>query len=61
MPKYSVKQLIEELQGLPEETKIVLASDEEGNDFGLLWSVEHDPDGKIVYLYPATGTFDPEE
>ena len=48
------KQLLKELENISDDAVIILSSDEEGNDFGVLWGVEIDGDN--VILFPASGT-----
>jgi hypothetical protein len=53
--KMTKKDLLDALKDLPDNTPIVLSSDEEGNDFGVLWSIEVDENGNAI-LFPASGT-----
>lgn len=51
----TVADLIRVLQAYPQNATVVLASDEEGNDFGVC--VKADQDSKeAVILWPASGT-----
>lgn len=52
---FTVKELIEALKVYPQDAKIVLASDEEGNDFGVCFSTEQDSKEAVI-LWPASGT-----
>lgn len=59
MPKfirsgYTVEELIKALQKYPKDAKVILSSDEEGNDFGLLGMVDSDDNRPI--LFPMSGT-----
>lgn len=56
---YTVKELSEALKAYPQDAKVVLSSDEEGNDFGLLFSMEKDLNGNLI-LWPASGTVEVE-
>ena len=51
---FVVGALLKVLTSLPQDYNVVLSSDEEGNDFGLLFRVEKQDD--CIVLYPATGT-----
>jgi hypothetical protein len=57
MQPTTVRELIAKLEKLPVDAPVVLASDEEGNDFGLLAQVETDANGNVI-LWPASGTVD---
>lgn len=55
MKPITVQELIEQLKKQDPAAPVVLASDEEGNDFGILYRVETDPGGAVI-LWPASGT-----
>lgn len=55
----TVKELINVLNAYPQDAMIVLASDEEGNDFGVCFSAEQDSKDAVV-LWPASGTVEVE-
>jgi hypothetical protein len=59
MQPITVKELIAKLQKLPQNAAVVLSSDEEGNDFGLLANIEKDENGNVI-LWPASGTVEVE-
>jgi hypothetical protein len=52
-------QLLKALEEVEDKAEIILSSDEEGNDFGKLWSVECY--GNSAILYPASGTVEQDE
>lgn len=56
----TVKQLIAKLQKLPADAPVILSCDEEGNDFGLLASIEVDDNGNVI-MFPAQGTVQVDE
>lgn len=63
----TVKGLVDILKKLPQDTKVMLSSDEEGNSFGRIFLIqsEETPDKeKVITLYPANpeyGLMDFEE
>ena len=52
-------ELITLLAKMPRNAPVVLSSDEEGNDFGILAKVEKDENGNVI-LWPASGTVEME-
>jgi len=51
---FTVGALLKVLTSLPQDINVVVSSDEEGNEFGLLFRVEQADD--CIILYPASGT-----
>ena len=54
------KQLLKKLEKIPDNVDIILSSDEEGNDFGILFSIEQDENNNVI-LWPATGTVEMDD
>ena len=54
-PDATVKDLIEFLKTCPQNAKVVISSDEEGNAFGLISNIEkiNCKKGQVVVFYPG--------
>lgn len=57
---YTVDELVAYLTQFPSDTKIVISSDSEGNDYGTITadSFEHSKLDKTVAIYPAQERLD---
>lgn len=55
----TVKELINVLKAYPQNAMVVLSSDEEGNDFGVLGAIDQDSKDAIV-MFPMSGTVESE-
>ncbi len=59
MKPTTVRELIAQLAKMPFDAPVILSSDEEGNDFGLLVKIEKDENSNVI-LWPASGTVEVE-
>ena len=55
MKPITVQELIEQLKKQDPAAPVVLALDEKGSDFGILYRIEIDPNGTVI-LWPAEST-----
>lgn len=57
---FTVRNMLTTLTNLPQDGNIILASDDKGNSFGMLFRIEALDDGNVV-LYPASTKIEPSD